>query len=128
MKIARIIASLLLGGLFLFAGLFYFFGTMPPPPPADTPAGMFFGAFAAGGYLTFVKVLEIVGGLLVVIPRTRVAGLLVLTPIVVNVVAFHVFITGGQGLVGAPLAAAALNLFLIWSHRRGLAALLGDRG
>ena len=128
MKIAQVVVSSLLGALFLFAGLFYFFGTLPPPPPADTPAGMFMGAFSPTHYMDFIKVLEIIGALLVVIPRTRVLGLIILTPIIVNIVAFHVFITQGAGLVGAPLFTAIAAAFLIWSHRKGVAALLADRG
>lgn len=128
MKIAQMIVSVLVGALFLFAGFFYFFGELPPPPPADTPAGMFFGAFSATGYFNFIKVLEIAGGFLIAIPRTRVVGLLILTPIIVNIVAFHAFITKGEGLVGAPLLLLLAAAFLIWSHRKGVAALLADRG
>jgi hypothetical protein len=73
-------------------------------------------------------VLEIAGGLLVAIPRTRVLGLLILTPIIVNIVAFHTLITKGAGLKGAPIIVAVAAVFLIWSHRKGLAVLLADRG
>jgi len=128
MKIVQMIVSALLGALFLFAGFYYFFGEAPPPPPADTAAGMFFGAFATTGYLNFIKVLEIAGGLLIAIPRTRVPGLIILTPIIVNIIAFHVFITGCEGLFGAPLFTLLAAVFLIWSHRKGVAALLADRG
>jgi len=127
MKIAQIVVSVLLGALFLFGGLFYFFGELPPPPPADTPAGMFMGAFGPTGYMNFVKVLEILGAVLLIVPATRVLGLLILAPIIVNIVAFHAFIMAGQGL-GIPLACAAAAAFLIWSHRKGVAALLADRG
>ncbi len=126
MKIAQLIVSVLLGALFLFGGFFYFFGELPPPPPADTPAGMFMGAFGPTGYMKFIKVLEILGGLLIIIPRTRVIGLIILTPIIVNIVAFHAFITGGHGLVGAPLFVAVAAVFLIWSHRKGVTALLAS--
>jgi len=130
MKIAQIIAGILLGLLFIVAGSNFFlnFIPTPPPPPEGTPPAMFFGAIFATGYLAFIKVLELVGGVCVAIPRTRPLGLLILIPIIVNILAFHVFITAGEGLVGAPLGAAALALFLAWGHRRGLMALLADRG
>ena len=41
------------------------------------------------GYMTFVKVCELIGGILVMIPRTRNFGLLVLGPIIVNILAFR---------------------------------------
>jgi uncharacterized membrane protein YphA (DoxX/SURF4 family) len=73
-------AGVLLGLLFVVFGSNFFlkFIPMPPPPPADTPPGMFLGAVYGTGFLAFVKVLEILGGLLVAIPRTRVVGLLIL--------------------------------------------------
>ena len=131
MKKAQMIAGSLLGLLFMVFGANFFlnFIPMPPPPPADSAPGMFFGAVYASGFLAFVKVLEMAGGLLVAIPRTRVIGLLVLTPIIVNIIAFHAFITAGEGLFAPPVVLiAALAVFLIWSHRKGVAALIADRG
>lgn len=130
MKIVANIVGVLLGALFLFASATFLFKLVPiPPPPSDgSPMAMFAGAFMGTGYMHFVKVLELVGGLLVLVPRTRPLGLLILAPIVVNIVAFHVFVTGGHGLLGLPLAAVVFTVFLAWVHRRGLAALLGDRG
>lgn len=93
--------------------------------PEGTPIAMFMGAFGPTGYLTFVKVLELIGGILVAIPRTRNLGLLVLGPIVVNVLAFHVFITKGEGLLNPLLLLiVALALYLLWLGRRAFAARL----
>lgn len=131
MKKAQVVAGALLGLLFMVFGANFFlnFIPMPPGPEEGTPPAMFFGAIFSTGFLAFVKVLEIAGGLLVAIPRTRVLGLLILTPIVVNILAFHTFIMDGVGLLTPPvLLIVALTGFLIWSHRRGVAALLADRG
>ena len=77
------------------------------------------------GYLAFVKVLEITGGVLVVIPKTRNYGLLILGPIVVNIHAFHVFLLKGTALMHPPIVPVlvALAAFLLWSGRRKFAAL-----
>lgn len=130
MKLSAKIAGALLGLLFVVFGSNFFlnFIPMPPPPPADTPPGMFMGAVFGTGFLAYVKALEILGGLLVAIPRTRVVGLLILTPIIVNILAFHVFITAGAGVFDPPVVlVTVLALFLIWCHRRGVAALLADQ-
>ncbi len=125
MKKAQAVAGALLGLMFVFSGLTFFFELMPmpPPPPPDSPVGMFMGATFTTGFLAYVKVFEFLGGLLVALPRTRAYGLLVLTPIVINIVAFHAFIA--RAGLGDPmlLGILALLVFLIWSHRRGLAAL-----
>ncbi|HMO51309.1 MAG TPA: hypothetical protein PKE26_13795 [Kiritimatiellia bacterium] len=130
MKKAQIIAGGLLGLVFVVFGLNYFLKFIAiPAPPEGSPAAMFFGAIFPTGFLAFVKVLEVVGGALVAIPRTRVLGLLILTPVIVNILAFHVFITGGYGLFDPPVVIITVAAaFLIWSHRKGVAALLADRG
>jgi len=128
MKIASNIAGALLGALFLLASLMVLLHLAPMPPiPADTPAGHFMAAFGPSGYLTFVKVCELVGGLLVIIPFTRNIGLLVLGPVIVNILAFHIFITKGAGLEDPMLIAIVLlAAFLLWSGRKAFAGLLGS--
>ena len=125
MKYAANIAGALLGAIFLFASIAYFFKLMPmTPPPEGTPAASFMGAFGPTGYMDFVKSMELLGGILVAIPITRNFGLLVLGPIVVNIMAFQIFILKGAGLkdpmlIGTVLLAA----FLLWCGRRKFAAL-----
>jgi len=118
----------LLGLLFLVFGLNYFlnFIPMPPGPPEGSPPALFMGALVPTGYLAFVKVLEILGGILVAIPRTRNLGLLVLGPIVVNILAFQIFLVGGTGWAQPPvLLVTVLPLVLLWHERRAFAGLLG---
>jgi putative oxidoreductase len=120
------IAGALLGLLFvLFAAIFFLkLIPMPPPPPAGSPPAMFMGAFAPTGYLTFVKTLEILGGILVAIPRTRNYGLLILGPIIVNILAFHIFITRGEGIFAPPvIAVTVLGAYLLWAGRKAFAQL-----
>jgi hypothetical protein len=65
----------------------------------------------------------------VAIPRTRSLGLLVLGPILVNIVAFHVFISGDGIADPLLLVIGALAAFLLWSERRAFAGLLAkNRG
>jgi hypothetical protein len=123
MKIAAHIVAGLLGFVFLAGGLFYFFGTLPPGPPEDSLPGKFMAAFGPTGYMTFVKICEILGGLLVVIPRTRNLGLLILGPIIINILCFHAFVVaGGFGPAHAFITVAAL--FLLWVERRAFGHLV----
>jgi hypothetical protein len=86
---------------------------------------MFLGAFGPTGYLTFIKVLELVGAVLVAIPRTRNLGLMVLVPILVNIVAFHVFIMRGEGMLNPLLIAPVLlAIYLIWVERKPILGLV----
>jgi uncharacterized membrane protein YphA (DoxX/SURF4 family) len=126
MKHLPAIAGVLLGLLFVASGVVVLFRLAPTPPiPEGTPAAHFMAAFAPTGYLAFIKVLEVVGGVLVAIPRTRPLGLLTLGPIIVNILAFHVFVTRGEGLLQPPiLLLTAASLYLLWVERRAFGALL----
>jgi putative oxidoreductase len=121
------IAAAVLGFLFVVFSLLVLLKLVPvPPPPADSsPLSLFMEAFLPTGYLTFVKVFELIGGILVAIPRTRNLGLLVLGPIIVNILAFHVFITNGAGLLDPPLVLIVLlAAFLLWHERKSFAQLV----
>ena len=127
MKCASNIVGGLLGLLFIVFGLNFFlkFLPMPPGPPEGSPPALFFGALYPTGYLAFVKCLEIVGGLLVAVPKTRNFGLLVLGPIIINILAFHVFLTKGAGLADpVVLLITILPLFLLWTSRNSFKGLL----
>ena len=127
MKKTAAIVGALLGLLFIASGLVVLLKVAPnpPPPPEGSPAAGFFAAFGPTGYLTFVKVLEVVGGILLAIPRTRRAGFLVLGPILVNILAFHLFVMRGEGLFSPMLLViCAMALFLVWVERAAFAAFL----
>lgn len=126
MKYIPVVAGVLFGLVFVFASVVVLFNLFPAPAiPEGTPMWHFMAAFGPTGYLTFVKVLELLGGILVAIPRTRNIGLLILGPIIVNILAYHIFVMGGEGLFGwMVLAAAGLALYLLWVERRAFAQLV----
>ncbi len=126
MKYLPNIAGGILGALFILFSLMVLLKLAPMPEiPPDSLTGKFMGAFGPSGYLTFVKVFELIGGILVAIPLTRNFGLLVLGPIIINILAFHIFITAGSGLFELPLVIIVLlALYLLWTARRKFAGLL----
>lgn len=126
MKIATLIAGVLVGLVFVASGVVVLFGIVPTPKiPTDTPMGHFMAGFQPTGYMHFVKACEVVGGLLIAIPRTRRAGLLVLGPILINIIAFHGFVMKGEGLFSPPLVILCLlTAFLTWSERAAFRSFL----
>ncbi len=117
----------LLGLAFIAFSLLFLLGMVPdqPAPPVGSPVAMFMGAFAPTGYMHFVKAVELIGGILVAIPLTRNFGLLLLGPVIVNILAFHTFITGGQGLFDPMLVIICLiAAYLLWDGRVKFAGLL----
>lgn len=129
-KYIPIVAGIVLGLLFVMGGVTFLFNLipadkMPPPPPEGSLPALFMGAFFPSGYLHFVKVLEVLGGVLVAIPRTRNLGLLVLGPIIVNILAFTVFIAKGKDASIPVLAIlVVIPLYLMWVERKAWSALV----
>ncbi len=115
----------LLGLIFVVFGLNFFLNFLPNPPMEEgSPPAMFVGAMYMTGYLTFVKILEIAGGILVAIPKLRRAGMLILGPIVINILAFNVFLAKGGWTQLPVLLVVALAAFLLWAERKAFCALI----
>ena len=128
MKYLPTVAGILLGLLFIMSATVVLLKLVPTPPmPEGTPMAMFMGAFGPTGYMTFIKVLELVGGILVAIPRTRNWGLLIVGPILVNILAFHIFSTKGVGLENPMIIViVALTAYLLWVGRKAFVGLLNQ--
>jgi uncharacterized membrane protein YphA (DoxX/SURF4 family) len=124
MKTLTLIARILLGLIFLVFGLNGFLHFLPQPPMPDA-AKSFFGGLAASGYmLPLVFTTQVVGGTLVLLGMVPL-GLVVLAPVIVNIVAFHLFLAPD----GLPIAVvvAVLGLFLAWTVRDAYGALFRSR-
>ena len=112
-KIITLITSILLGGAFIVFGLNFFFQFMSVDGPTEgSNAAAFIGVLYSTGYLGFVKILEVIGGVLVILPKTRNLGLLILGPIIINIIAYYYFIKSSFDWDIAILAALALLLLI----------------
>lgn len=126
-KLPVLVAGVLLGLLFVMSASVVLFGLAPVPDlPEGSPVAAFFAAFGPTGYMTFIKVLELIGGVLVAIPKTRNLGLLILGPIIVNILAFHVFVARDGIFSPMLLLIVALSLYLLWVERRAWRNLLSS--
>jgi putative oxidoreductase len=117
------IAGVLLGLCFLAASIPVLFNLIKIPQlPEGTPAWHFMEAFVPTG---FVKMFEFTGGLLVMIPRLRNIGLLLLGPVIVNIIAFHVLIDDPKHLINPMLDIIIVcALYLLWDARKKFSGLL----
>lgn len=101
MKLIKHLPAAALAFLFLFGGLAFFFHFVPEPPLAGKQLA-FMSLLGGSGYMAVIKVLEIIGGLLIIFPAHRSKALLILGPIAVNILLFEIYIAGGVG-VGAVI-------------------------
>ncbi len=124
MKVAVLVARILLGLIFLVFGLNIFLHFMPMQPlPGD--AGKFAGLLFTSHYLLAVGILEVVSGLLLLIGRFVPLGLTLLGPVIVNIFLFHLLMAPS----GLPLAlvCVVLEALLIWAYRRAFEGLFAAR-
>ncbi|HTH53490.1 MAG TPA: hypothetical protein VL495_06045 [Edaphobacter sp.] len=108
MKIAVVIARTLLGLLFTVFGLNGFLHFIPMQSPTGL-AGQYMGALFLSHYLAVVFLLELAGGLLLLVNRYVPFGLLLLGPVLVNILLFHSFMAPE----GLPMALVAVLLWLV---------------
>ena len=121
MKYAILALRVLLGLTFVVFGLNHFLKFIPMENPSLPPAAAnFASALGSSGYLNAVKVFEISGGVLLVTGILVPLGLVLLTPVLVNIVCFDVFLMQKPGL-GMFLLAVAI--YLIWAYRPYFQAL-----
>ena len=122
MKVLTVIARILLGIIFVVFGSNAFLHFIPMPPPPQGLAGDYVRVFIASGYAYVVAILQIVGGLLLLIGRFVPLGLTILGAIVVNILIFHALMAP-EGFPPA-IVVTVLELFLVWRYREAFAGLL----
>jgi hypothetical protein len=116
---AALAARLALGGAFLLFGLNGFLQFLPPPAEPPPPGAMAFaGALLQTGYMfPLIKGTEVLASLLLLSGRYVPLALTLLAPIVVNIVAFHVFLAPSAGSLLIALTLLALGIYLAWTER-----------
>ena len=116
MKYVIVIVRVLLGLLFVVFGSNAFLNFMGPPPPMQGQAGAFITALMSSGYIYVIAVLEVLGGLCLLLGARFVPlGLTLLGPVIVNIVLFHVFLEPAG--MAMAVVISALALFLLWIYR-----------
>ena len=112
MKIASLIARLLLGLIFLVFGLNGFLHFIPMPPPTGV-ALQFFMAMIATHYWVVIFGVQVIGGVLLLVNRYVPLALVLLGPVIVNIFFFHMFMAPA----GLPLAIVVVVLWVILAVR-----------
>ena len=124
MKIAVMVARILLGLVFFVFGLNGFLHFMPNPPPTPA-AGAFFGALIATGYMfSLVFLPQVLGGALLLLNVAVPFALVILAPVIVNIILFHIFLS--PDLLPMALVVALFELFLAWYYRANFVPLFSS--
>ncbi|MFL6415347.1 MAG: DoxX family membrane protein [Bryobacteraceae bacterium] len=112
MKTVALIARILLGAIFLVFGLNGFFQFIPAPPLSGL-AGEFTHALFASGYVYLVSGVQTIAGFLLLINQFVPLALLLLGPVIVNILVFHL----SMQPAGLPPGLVVTALWLILAYR-----------
>jgi uncharacterized membrane protein YphA (DoxX/SURF4 family) len=114
--------ALLFGLMFINSGLNKFFNYMPVPEELPEALMKDFQAIMEISWLyPLIGIIEIIGGILVIIPKTRVVGALVILPLMVGILATH-FTVAPKGLIIAIVLAIVLA-WIMFENRHKYRAL-----
>ena len=117
------IARILLGLVFFVFGLNGFLNFMPQPREMPEGAVSLFGAFQKTGYMMpLIFGTQVVVGALLLLNRFVPLALALIAPVIVHIVAVHLFIVPS----GLPVAVVvlALELYLAWVYRKSYQPML----
>jgi putative oxidoreductase len=113
MKIAVVIAKFLLGLAFIVLGANHFVHFIPQPPLESDTSKAFLGVLMSTGYMNVVKILEILGGAMILSGRLAPLGLLILGPILVNIFLYDALMDPK----GLPVVIVLMGLAVLIGYR-----------
>ena len=109
------IACLLFGLMFINAGLNKFLNYMPVPKDMPPNAMAMFGAIMQIKWLMpLIGIAEIIGGILVIIPRFRALGAVIIFPVMVGILLTVISLSSGIPMV---LVLWAVLIWILFENR-----------
>src|SRR5690606_18950783 len=111
MKIVKLIICVLFGLLFINGGLNKFFNYIPVPQLPANELKVFTAMMTIPWLMPLLAAMEIVGGVLFAIPKTRALGAIVVFPIMVGILLQHIMVVP-QGIIVAVVL-FAINIWVI---------------
>jgi putative oxidoreductase len=125
MKIAALIARILLGLIFFVFGLNGFLNFMPTGQLPSGLAGQFISVLFQSHFVYLVSALQVAGGALLLVNRYVPLALVLLGPVIVNILFFHLLMEH----TGLPLA---IVMVILWGivflrYRQSFAGIFVQR-
>ena len=122
-KIILFIICLLFGLMFINAGLNKFFNYMPMPEDIPESTMKLFNAFMEIKWLMpLVGAIEVIGGVLFILPRTRALGAIVILPVMVGIL-LNAIVNDTSALLMAGVL-MLINIWVIIENREKYALLV----
>jgi len=115
-----IIARVLMGLIFVFFGLNGFLQFLKAPMPTGL-AGEFLTVLFQSHYVLFICVVQVVGGLLLLVNRYVPLALTLLGPVIVNIILYHLLLNPAAAQLAVVVT--ILWFFLFYRYRQNFSGL-----
>jgi putative oxidoreductase len=125
MKILTLIARLLLGLTFVVFGLNGFLNFLSMGPMPTGLAGQFIGALFLSHYYWVVAALQVIGGALLLVNRFVPLALVLLGPVIVNILLYHLFLNPAG--IALAIFVTILWFVVFYRHRRYFSGIFVQR-
>ena len=125
MRIVTLIARLLLGLVFFVFGLNGFLNFLSMGPMPTGLAGQFTGALFLSHYYWVVAALQILGGALLLANRFVPLALVLLGPVIVNILLYHVFLNPAG--IALAIVMTILWFIVFYGHRQYFSGIFVQR-
>lgn len=119
-----LIARILLGLLFAAGGIVALLQLGPQPELEGAAADFMDGLMGSGYFWPFLKIVEIVAGIMLLTGIGVPLALLLLAPIVANIVLFHIFLAPAPADMAIGVLALVLGLYLGYAYRSSFSGVL----
>ena len=125
MKIAALIARILLGLVFVVFGANGFLDFIPKGPMPTGMAGQFLGELLQSHYALVVSAIQLAGGVLLPVNRYVALALVLLGPVIVNIFLYHLFMDRSDLVL-------AIVVVILWGivafrHRQNFSGIFVQR-
>jgi uncharacterized membrane protein YphA (DoxX/SURF4 family) len=120
------IARILMGLVFLVFGLNGFLHFMPEPKTMPESVAGFVGALMKTRYmLPLISGTQVLVAVLLLLNRFVPLALALIAPVIVNIIAFHIYLA--PSTIGPGVVVLLLELYLAWAYRKSFRPMLGFR-
>src|SRR4029078_4470605 len=125
MRIVALISRLLLGLIFFVFGLNGFLQFMNMGPMPSGLAGEFIRALFLSRFLWVVAGLQVVGGALLLINRYVPLALVLLGPVIVNILLYHLLLNAAGALMAVVVT--VLWFIVFYAHRQYFSGIFAQK-
>ncbi|PIF44057.1 DoxX-like protein [Chryseobacterium sp. 52] len=124
MKIVKFILSFIFALIFINAGMNKFFHYSPMPKMSIEQEKIFAAFVEIGWLMPLVGIVEIIGGILFIFPKTKALGAIIIFPVMVGIVLHNVYRDPSQMGIITAVVMLLINIWAFIDDREKYKALI----